>query len=113
MGFTLLAGCDGGVEGGPPGVRDALEQADGEGVFVYRLSTRGRRAPKAVKAHAANRRYLSEAAAIADIPYPSAPVRVVRVTVHRDLASQWFEDDDVVDLRHPPKKHGPGSFSFS
>jgi hypothetical protein len=114
VGFTLLAGCDSGFDGdGSQGVRADLEQAAGKGVYVYRLSTRGRRAPKSLKAHAANRRYVSEAAAVADIPYHDAPVRVVRVVVHRDQAQQWFDGDDTVDLRHPPNKLGSRLLAFS
>ena len=80
-------------------------------MYAYRLSTRGRRASRAMKRHAANKRFATAEAAEASIPYPSAPVRVVRITVSRRQFEAWFSEGREVDLRNPPRPPGASAFS--
>jgi len=106
---SLLAviGCDVTPTPQTEAERAPLQHAPGDGTFAYRLSTRGRRASNALKRHAANKRFATREAAEASIPYPTAPVRVVRITVSRRQFERWFHDRSEVDLRHPPKPPSP------
>ena len=105
---ALLAGCDTGSPLEPTQASAPLHHAEGDGVYAFRLSTRGRRASRALKSHAANMRFASEKAAEAALPYPNAPARVVRIAVSRRQHAHWFSESDTVDLRHPPLPPAPG-----
>jgi len=74
---------------------------------IYRLSVRGRRAPKAVKKHAANKRFRTEEAARHQQRQAGHTCRVVPLTVSQKEFDRLFARQeygyqtmlDVVDLR--------------
>ncbi len=115
----LAVGCDTSDEQGrDPGepaskLRERPEAADGQGVYIYRLSVRGRRAPQSLKRHAANKRFATREAAQQGLPYPSAPARVVKVVVHQRKYDHWFADGDTVDLRHLPHRPPNSASTFA
>jgi len=89
---ALLAACGGGSS---PTSEPAPR------AVAYRLSTRGRRASGAAKAHAANKRFASRAAADAGRAHPGDRARVVAIDVSRARWDAWFGGGaEVIDLRH-------------
>ncbi|MHC4938892.1 MAG: hypothetical protein ACYTHK_07990 [Planctomycetota bacterium] len=68
---------------------------------AYRLSTRGRRASRAAKAHAANKRFVTRAAAESARAHPGDNSPVVSIDVSPEQWLAWFGDgSQAVDLRH-------------
>jgi len=68
---------------------------------AYRLSTRGRRASNAAKAHAANKRFRTRASADLVRAHMGDRSRVVRIDVSARTWDSWFGGGaDVADLRH-------------
>jgi hypothetical protein len=77
--------------------------APAQSAVAYRLSTRGRRASRASKANAANKRFISRAAAEAGRAHPGDRARVVRLDLSRAQWDAWFGGGaSVIDLRHRP-----------
>jgi hypothetical protein len=90
LGLVPLTGCGGGGGGPVAGPQT-----------VYRLSTRGRRASNAAKKNAANKLFVSEAAAFAGRAHPADRSRVVRVRVSAAFWNRHFgAGQAAVDLRH-------------
>ena len=104
--LLAAAGCDSTWSPVPHGEPEPLTHVPGNHTYAFRLSTRGRRAPRAVKQHAANKRFATWQAAEAAIPYSAAPVRVVRITVSKRQYERWFTERDTVDLRPLPRTPG-------
>jgi hypothetical protein len=67
---------------------------------VFRLSTHKRRTCKACKAHAANRLYRTRKAADKDRAHAGCNCAIVKQTIDRQLAKQYFKGRrKVFDLR--------------
>ena len=67
---------------------------------VFRLSTHERRTCKACKGHAANRFYRTRRAAHKDRAHAGCNCTIVKQTIARDLAKQYFKGrHKVFDLR--------------
>ena len=94
--IAALTGCGGGSGGGDPAVPDPSGPA-----VAFRLSTRGiNTASNAAKAHAANKRFATAAAAEANRAHPGDPSRVVSIHVSEATWNAWFGGGaQVVDLR--------------
>lgn len=97
LGAGSLMGCGGGAgfaasddRAGPP-----------EPTVMYRLSTRGRRASKAAKANAANKRFATIEAAEAGRAHPGDKAKVVALDVAPDTWERLFQGGarTTVDLR--------------
>jgi hypothetical protein len=89
----LLPGCGGSGGGGgtPPVVASTV---------LWRRSTEGRRASRAAKAHAANRLYATELAALSDPAHPGDNAKVVPLDTTRENYLALFGDGStMVDLR--------------
>jgi hypothetical protein len=81
LGFLGLAACGGGSSGSTPVVNKTV---------AFRLSTRGRRASQAAKSNAANKRFVSRAAAEAGRAHPGDSSRVVSLDVSSGQWDAWF-----------------------
>jgi hypothetical protein len=91
LGLAPLAGC-GGDGGGGAAVDTTL---------AYKLSTRGRRVSNAAKSNAANKLFVSSAAAAAGRAHPGDRSRIVRVNVSSAFWMTHFGAGQAfVDLRH-------------
>lgn len=73
-----------------------------QGLFVYRLSGRGKRASRASKKHNANMLFATWESADANRAHPGDRSRIVRVNISPDRYERLFTvpGTDVVDLRH-------------
>lgn len=93
-GVTALTGCGGGSTSRSPSPSSPAT------VLMYRRSTSGQRASNAAKAHAANKRYPTAAAAAADPAHPGDKAYVVEVHTSRERFDQYFGGGATsVDLR--------------
>lgn len=93
-GIGTLVGCGGSGGDAPPGGSDTQYVA-------YRLSTKGKRVSNAAKANAANKLFVTPAAAEAGRAHPGDTSRIVRVDLSEAAWMQYFGGgDDTVDLRH-------------
>jgi len=91
LGLAPLAGCGG---SGSPGGSGLRTQA-------FRLSTRGRRASKAAKHHAANMVFVSAQAANLGRAHPGDRSRIVTLSIAPATWQAWFGSGaSEVDLRH-------------
>ena len=87
-----LTGCGG----------TASSTAEAQGLFVYRLSTRGKRASQASKQHNANMLFATWEAADTNRAHPGDRSRIVRVNISPSRFERLFQVParEVVDLRH-------------
>ncbi|UCF31741.1 MAG: hypothetical protein JSV26_04870 [bacterium] len=73
-----------------------------QGLFVYRLSSRGKRASQASRKHNANMLFATWQAADANRAHPGDRSRIVRVNISPSAYDSLFltPGRDAVDLRH-------------
>ena len=88
-----LAGCGGGT---------ATSKDEAQGLFVYQLSSRGKRASQASKKHNANMLFSTWEAADTNRAHPGDRSRIVRVNISPSRYELLFQlpGRQVVDLRH-------------
>ena len=89
--LPILPGCGGG----------SSSTDEAQGLFVYRLSSRGKRASEASKKHNANMLFATPEAADANRAHPGDRSRIVRVNISPSNFDRLFliPGRDVVDLR--------------
>jgi hypothetical protein len=87
-----LTGCGGG----------SSSASEDQGLFVYRLSSRGKRASRASKKHNANMLFATWEEADANRAHPGDRSRIVRVNISPSALDRLFLTPvrDAVDLRH-------------
>lgn len=92
IGAGLMVGCGRGSGSG--------SSASSTSVQMFRRSTKTSRASRAAKEHAANMRYATAAAALADKAHPGDNARVVPLDVSQALFDTYFGGGATsVDLR--------------
>lgn len=87
-----LIGCGGGTS----------STSKSQGLFVYRLSSRGKRASGASKAHNANMLFATWEAADANRAHPGDRSRIVRLNISPTRYEHLFlaSGSETVDFRH-------------
>ncbi|UCG38959.1 MAG: twin-arginine translocation signal domain-containing protein [bacterium] len=92
LALAPLAGCGGG----------SSRKSEAQGLFVYRLSSRGKRASRASRKHNANMLFATWEAADANRAHPGDRSRIVRVNISPLRYRQLFTlpGSTVTDLRH-------------
>ncbi|MDF1700786.1 MAG: hypothetical protein P1V36_06475, partial [Planctomycetota bacterium] len=96
-GMIALTGCGLGESDLPlPGAGEDAAR----GLVAYRLSTKGKRASRAAKRHAANKLFATSAAADANRAHPGDKSAIVQVDVSQAAWDRYFgQGNEVFDLR--------------